>query len=435
MKNFEAAISWLYDCLPMFHRIGPAAYKNSLENTLMLDELYGNPHRDFRSIHVAGTNGKGSVSHMLASVLQSAGFRTGLYTSPHLKDFRERIRINGKMIPKTEVTRWIRDFRKKNKQLQISPSFFELTVAMAFDYFAREKVDVAVIEVGLGGRLDSTNIINPEVSVITNISYDHQSLLGKTLPEIAGEKAGIIKAGIPVVISQWQEEVAAVFQTKALDAQAPLYFAGKEYTAEYGMLDTEGKQVFNFRKNNALVWPDLKVDLAGNYQRLNIPAVLKTVDLLQEKGWHIPVSAVYIGLARAASQTGLMGRWQVIGHNPLMICDTGHNEDGIRQVVQQLNNMAFKKLHIVFGMVSDKDPAPVLSLLPRNAVYYFTKANIPRALNENQLQEIASQFKLKGECYPTVPEAFTAAMNAADTQDLIFVGGSNFVVAEILLYP
>jgi dihydrofolate synthase/folylpolyglutamate synthase len=432
MKNFKAAIAWLYDCLPMFHRIGPAAYKNSLENTLILDQLYGSPHRNFATIHVAGTNGKGSVSHMLASVFQSAGYRTGLYTSPHLKDFRERIRINGKMIPKTEVTRWIRAFRKKNKQLKISPSFFELTVAMAFDYFAREKVDIAVIEVGLGGRLDSTNIITPEVSIITNIGYDHQLLLGNTLPEIAGEKAGIIKPGIPVVISQWQEEVAAVFQTKAIEMQAPLFFAGREYLAEYGLLDPEGKQVFQVQKNEALVWPNLKVDLAGSYQRLNIPAVIKTVDLLREKGWNIPEAAVYGGLKMTAKQTGLMGRWQVIGHNPMIICDTGHNEDGIRQVVKQLNDMAYKKLHIVFGMVSDKDPVPVLALLPRDAIYYFTKAQIPRALDEKQILEKALQSGLKGNSYSTVSEAFAAARAAAEPHDLIFAGGSNFVVGEIL---
>jgi len=432
MKNFQAALDYLYDSLPMFHRIGPAAYKDSLNNTLALDELYGHPHRKFPALHVAGTNGKGSVSHMLASVLQSAGYRTGLYTSPHLKDFRERIRINGRMIPKGVVTRWLGEFRKKNKCAGLSPSFFELTVAMAFDYFAGEKVDIAVVEVGLGGRLDSTNIITPEVSVVTNISYDHQSLLGNTLQKIAAEKAGIIKRGVPLVISQFQPEVAAVFQQKAEEMEAPLHFAGQEYVTAYGLLDPDGKQVFNFHKNNLPVYPNLKVDLAGNYQRLNVPAVLKTVELLREKGWNIPASAVYAGLACAARQTGLMGRWQVIGHNPLIICDTAHNEDGIRQVVQQLNQMAFKKLHILFGMVSDKAPAPVLALLPAEAVYYFTKANIPRALDEKQLKEQASPFGLKGNTYSSVHEAFIAARAAAGPKDLIFAGGSNFVVAEIL---
>jgi dihydrofolate synthase / folylpolyglutamate synthase len=432
MKSYQAAINYLYKRLPVFHRIGPAAYKNSLENTQKLDELYDSPHRHFSTLHVGGTNGKGSVSHMLASILQSAGYRTGLYTSPHLKDFRERIRINGRMIPKISVIRWINHFLELNQTSPIEPSFFELTVAMAFDYFAREKVEIAVIEVGLGGRLDSTNIISPEVSVITNISFDHQALLGDTLAKIAGEKAGIIKPGIPVVVSQWQPEVAEVFIQKGKDLNAPVCFAGLEYSAEYGLLDLEGKQVLNVKHNNEMAFPQLKIDLQGNYQRLNVPAVLKTVELLISKGWKIPVKAVYEGLAKAAVQTGLQGRWQIIGYNPLVICDTGHNEDGIRQVTEQLKQMAYKKLHFVIGVVSDKDPAPALSLLPKEARYYFTKADIPRALDENILKQKAMLSGLTGDVYPTVIKAFEAAKSEAGRHDLIFVGGSTFTVAEIL---
>jgi dihydrofolate synthase / folylpolyglutamate synthase len=432
MKSYQAAINYLYKRLPVFQRIGPAAYKNSLDNTLKLDSLYNSPHRFFSTIHVAGTNGKGSVSHMLASILHSAGYRTGLYTSPHLKDFRERIRINGRMIPRISVIRWINHFLELNKTAGIEPSFFELTVAMTFDYFAREKVDIAVIEVGLGGRLDSTNIITPEICVITNISFDHQALLGDTLPEIAGEKAGIIKTGVPVVISQWQPEVAEVFIQKGKDLNAPVYFAGLEYSTEYGLPDLKGSQVLNVKHNNEPEYPQLKIDLAGIYQRLNVPAVLKTVELLISKGWKIPVNAIYDGLANTARQTGLQGRWQILRHNPLVICDTGHNEDGIRQVTEQLKQMPYKNLHFIIGVVSDKNPEPVLSLLPEKARYYFTKANIPRALDENILKKKAMQFGLTGSSYPTVISAFEAAKSEAGKYDLIFIGGSTFTVAEIL---
>jgi dihydrofolate synthase / folylpolyglutamate synthase len=432
MRSYKAAINYLYNRLPVFQRIGPAAYKNSLENTQKLDELYHYPHRQYSTVHVAGTNGKGSVSHMLASILQSAGYRTGLYTSPHLKDFRERIRINGKMIFKTNVIRWVSNFLELNKTAHIEPSFFELTVAMAFDYFAREKVDIAVIEVGLGGRLDSTNIISPEISVITNISFDHQALLGDTLTKIAEEKAGIIKPGVPVVISQWQPEVTEVFIQKGKDLNAPVCFAGLEYSADYGLVDMEGRQVMNVRHNDELAFPQLKVDLLGNYQRLNVPAVLKTVELLNSKGWKIPVKAVYDGLAKTSGQTGLLGRWQIIGHKPLVICDTGHNEAGIRQVSEQLRQMSYKKLHFIIGVVSDKDPGPIFSLLPKTARYYFTKANIPRALDENILQQKALLTGLTGDTYSTVISAFEAAKSEAGNNDLIFVGGSNFTVAEIL---
>ncbi len=384
------------------------------------------------SLHVAGTNGKGSVSHMLAAIMQSAGYKTGLYTSPHLLDFRERIRINGKMIPKAEIVRQVENFHAKNETAGIEPSFFELTVALAFDYFARKNCDIAVIEVGLGGRLDSTNIITPEVSVITNISFDHMSLLGNTLQEIAAEKAGIMKEGVPVVISQWQSEVEKVFRDKAESVRAPLFYADKEYSAGYGLRDTSGRQVFNFQKAGELRYPNLRTDLAGMYQRYNIPAVLKTIDLLRDKGWKISDRAVYQGLENVMILTGLQGRWQVIGNNPLIIADTGHNEDGIRQVTAQLRQTPYKKLHMVIGVVADKDSTKMLALLPKDAVYYFTQANIPRALDAAILKENAAAFGLTGESYPSVAEAFKAARQSAGKDDLVFVGGSNFVVAEVL---
>ena len=432
MDRYSSTLDYLYNRLPMFQRTGPAAYKNSLENTLLLDDMYGSPHLHYPTLHIAGTNGKGSVSHMLAAVLQSAGYHCGLYTSPHLKDFRERIRVNGKMISRAEVIRWVEAFRIRNQTAGVEPSFFELTAAMAFDFFARKKVDIAVIETGLGGRLDSTNIITPLVSVITNISYDHVPLLGTNLEQIAGEKAGIIKPAIPLVISQYQPETAIVFREKAAREKSPLFFAGLEYQATYSMRDTDGKQIFNFRRHDNLVYKDLKTDLPGLYQRLNIPAVLKSVELLRESGWKIPDKAVYRGLSEVTTLTGLQGRWQIIGHNPLIVCDTGHNEEGIREVVSQIRQTPHRKLHFVLGVVADKDVSKILPLLPDEAIYYFTKANIPRAMEAGLLRDKAVESRLQGESYPEVRQAFEAAKAAAQKEDLVFVGGSNFVVAEIL---
>lgn len=432
MDRYLMALEYLYTQLPMFQRTGPAAYKHSLGNTLRLDQMYGHPHTRFRTLHIAGTNGKGSVSHMLAAILQSAGYKTGLYTSPHLKDFRERIRVNGQMVPEAFVTSWTEDFRLRNRKEGIEPSFFELTVAMAFDYFARVKVDIAVIEVGLGGRLDSTNIISPEVGVVTNISYDHMSLLGNTLPEIAGEKAGIIKPGVPVVIGQRQTATDGVFVAKAEQEKAPLFFASDEFSADYGMFDQAGNQVLNVRKNGEMAWPALKLDLPGNYQRLNILPVLKVVELLRGKNWDIPEKAVREGLSSVRALTGLMGRWQVIGAHPRMVCDTGHNEDGIRMVVEQISQTPYRKLHVVFGVVSDKDPGKVLALMPSDATYYFCQAALPRAMDSGALRDRALEAGLRGDAYPTVKEAFDAACAAAGPEDFIFVGGSTFVVAEIL---
>lgn len=430
--NYQETIDFLFARLPMFHRIGPAAYKDSLENTLLMDAFFGHPHRNFKTIHVAGTNGKGSVSHMLAAVFQKAGYKTGLYTSPHLVDFRERIKVNGEMISKDEVTEWVEKYAIKNNLWNIEPSFFELTVAMAFDFFARQKVDIAVIEVGLGGRLDSTNIITPEISVITNISLDHTQLLGDTLEKIAFEKAGIIKPNVPVVIGETNTATEVVFRSMAESKNAPIFFADQEYKTEYSLLSLDGKQVLNISKKGKPVFMELKLDLPGNYQQKNVPTVLQTIEILINKGWKIDDEAIHSGLSEAAKITGLMGRWQIIGNNPLIVCDTGHNEDGLKMVMEQVGNTAYKKLHIVFGVVADKDLKRVLQLLPVEAAYYFTKANLPRALNEQELMKQAAQFGLKGESYPSVIEAFDAAKEKAGKNDFIFVGGSTFVVAEIL---
>ena len=430
--NYSDTLEYLFTRLPMFQRTGPAAYKNNLDNTMRLDELYGHPHKNYKTIHVAGTNGKGSVSHMLAAVLQRAGYKTGLYTSPHLKDFRERIRINGKMIPESEVVDWVNNYRINNDLWKIDPSFFELTVALAFDYFAHENVDVAIMEVGLGGRLDSTNIITPELSVITNIGLDHVNLLGDTKAKIAGEKAGIIKPKIPVVIGESDEETTPVFKQVAAEKDAPLLFADAEYVVSYATLGIDGKQNVHFEKNGEAVVEEIKLDLLGAYQHKNLPTVLKSVDLLREKGFEISSSALKDGLANVVGLTGLLGRWQIVGNNPLIVCDTGHNEDGIKALVKQINNTAYKNLHIVFGTVGDKNPDQVLALLPKNAQYYFVRADIERALNENKLKARATAFGLRGESFVSVKEGFAKALETAQKQDMIFVGGSTFVVAEIL---
>jgi dihydrofolate synthase / folylpolyglutamate synthase len=416
----------------MFQRTGPAAYKNSLDNILMLDDYYGNPHRRFKTIHVAGTNGKGSVSHMLAAILQTAGYNTGLYTSPHLKDFRERIRINGEMISCEDVIKWVEKFRASDILEKINPSFFELTVAMAFDYFAANSVDVAVVEVGLGGRLDSTNIIAPEVSIITNISMDHTALLGDSPEKIAAEKAGIIKSGIPVVIGTYQPAVREVFEHEGNLKKAPLFFAGMKYFVKYLMSDEDDNQLFSLENDGKEIYADLKIDLSGRYQQKNLPAVLQTIDILQERGWNITKENIVDGLLRIKELTGLRGRWEILGKNPFIIADTAHNADGIEEVVKQIRQTPYKNLHIIFGMVSDKDPMQVLKLMPTQADYYFTRAAIPRALDEKNLARCAEMIRLKGKSYPSVSEAFRSAREQAGNDDFIFVGGSTFVVAEVL---
>ncbi len=430
MNRYQNILDYLYSQLPMYQRSGAAAYKDTLENTLILDEMFNHPHREFKSIHIAGTNGKGSSSHVLASILQEAGYKTGLYTSPHLIDFRERIRVNGEMISEDAVVDFVDQFREMNMGAKIEPSFFELTVAMAFDYFRKEQVDVAIIEVGLGGRLDSTNIITPEISLITNISLDHTAILGNSIPLIAKEKAGIIKQNIPVVISESNDEYNSVFIEIAKENESPIHFADQEYQAAYSMILPDDLQLFNFNKNKTLLFPDLKTDLRGTYQKKNIGGVLKTIELLQKKGWKIEKDHIYNGLLKVNTNTGLRGRWEIVGHNPLVVCDTAHNEAGIRLVVDQIKNTAWKSLHIILGMVDDKNPEAVLKLFPTEANYYFTRASVPRALDEKKLKKIAESCGLQGIAISKVKDAVNEALQNAEAQDLVYIGGSTFVVAD-----
>ncbi|GAA4297731.1 folylpolyglutamate synthase/dihydrofolate synthase family protein [Nibribacter koreensis] len=425
--TYEQALEYLYQQLPMFHRIGNSAFKKSLDNIIALTQALDNPQGHFKTVHVAGTNGKGSSSSMLAAILQAAGYKTGLYTSPHLKDFTERIRVNGEMISTDKVTR----FTEQHQGLfeQVKPSFFEMTVALAFEHFKEEQVDIAIIEVGLGGRLDSTNIITPLVSLITNIGLDHQSLLGNTLQEIASEKAGIIKPGVPAVLSLTQESVLAQFLEKSQKTGSPLFFADQEYRAE-----PKGQQehlaVYDVYQGNNLLLKDLELALLGKYQQQNLPGVLKTIEILQTKGFNINQDQIREGLKHLQTLTGLKGRWQILGQEPLTICDTGHNIDGIRQVVEQLWALR-KPVHFVFGAVNDKDVSSILRLLPVSYKYYFCQAQIPRALPVQELWEEAQFAGLKGNTYPTVEDAILAAKAHALPDEVIFIGGSTFVVAEI----
>lgn len=417
----------MYDNLPMFQRIGPAALKNDLSNTLALCEALGNPHTKFKSIHVAGTNGKGSTSHILASILQSAGYKTGLYTSPHLKEFTERIRVNGAEISKTFVIDFVNRIQPVIEKIQ--PSFFEITVAMAFDLFVIEKVDIAVIEVGLGGRLDSTNVIVPLVSVITNIGWDHKELLGDTLEKIAGEKAGIIKQGVPVVISERQEAVEHVFKTKGKSLGSAIYFASDNYHVEQRIVD--GRVVFNVCKDGKPIMKDIDLPLQGFYQARNIAGVFETIDRLRESNWQISNEQVKRGLLLVTSQTGLKGRWQVLGSHPMKVCDTAHNPDGIKEIVRQIRAQSYDSLHMVIGFVKDKDLSAVLQFLPQNANYYFCQASIPRAMDAETLAQQAAAHGLKGKVIRNVNAAIKEAEQNATRNDMIFIGGSTFVVAEI----
>ncbi|MFZ4456737.1 MAG: bifunctional folylpolyglutamate synthase/dihydrofolate synthase [Bacteroidales bacterium] len=423
--NYEQTIEYLFSRLPIFQRTGASAYKEGLDNSLALDDYLDHPHRRYKTIHVAGTNGKGSTSHLLASILQQAGYKTGLYTSPHLVDFRERIRVNGEMISQQFVVDFVEDHRAFSEQ--ISPSFFELTMMMAFDYFAHCEVDVAIIEVGLGGRLDSTNIITPDLSVITNISFDHVQFLGDTLPKIAAEKAGIIKQVVPVVIGEAEGEVRAVFEAKAALENAPIRFAVDESIILTAQIDKKGHWLFETKP-----FGDVVGELGGLCQDKNAATVLTAVDSLIKLGYTIPNEAVKSGFANVCALTGLQGRWQKLSDAPKMVCDTGHNEAGIGYVVQQLRNESFDQLHIVIGMVNDKDIRKVLSMLPHTARYYFTKAAIPRALSEFDLSALAADYKLFGDVFASVPEAVSAAQKQAKAEDFIFIGGSTFVVADYL---
>lgn len=406
LKTYQETVEWMFQQLPMYQQLGNKAYKSDLSNILKLASHLKNPHKHFRSIHVAGTNGKGSVSHMLASVLQEEGYKVGLYTSPHLKDFRERIKINGVEIEEKAVV----DFIEHNKPFfeQENLSFFEMTVGLAFHYFASQKVDVSIIEVGLGGRLDSTNIISPELSVITNIGYDHTQILGETLVQIAGEKAGIIKKGIPVVIGETHQETLPVFHKLSHDLVAPLFLA----EAYSGKIITS--------------------DLKGSYQKKNITTVLAAVEVLNNRDWRISSNALEAGLKKVVKNTGLRGRWEVLQDNPKVICDTAHNKEGLFYIMQQLQEEDFESLHLVIGVVNDKDLTGILPLLPTNASFYFCKPSIPRGMDAMSLKEKASDFGLKGEAYNSVSEAYAAALAQAGNKDVIYVGGSTFTVAEII---
>ncbi len=428
--NYQETLKWLFNQLPMYQRQGKAAYKANLNNTLKLDKYFDHPHIKFRSIHIAGTNGKGSVSHMLASVLQEAGYKVGLYTSPHLKDFRERIKINGEMISENFVVDFVHEHQKKFQE--IKPSFFEMTVAMAFDYFAKQNIDVAVIEVGMGGRLDSTNIIKPELSLITNISLDHTAFLGNSLKKIALEKAGIIKENIPVIIGETQDETEKVFIDKAKEKNAEIYFADQYYKIDYAMLSIDQKQVVNVEKNDEIVYKDINLDLLGNYQMKNLVTVFSAIDSLNKGGFNIDKKYIYSGLKNVTINTGLMGRWQILDNNPTIVCDTAHNLEGIRYIINQINQTPYKDLHIVFGMVDDKNTDNILSILPKQAKYYFTKASIPRALDQKLLKNKAEKYELNGESYENIILALTEAKKNAESNDLIFIGGSTFVVAEVV---
>ena len=423
--TYEETITYLYNSAPLFQNVGGDAYKEGLETTQTLDKHFGHPHRKFRTIHVAGTNGKGSCSHTLAAILQSAGYKVGLYTSPHLVDFRERIRVNGEMIPRQRVIGFVEQHRSFFEPLH--PSFFELTTAMAFNYFAEQQVDVAVIEVGLGGRLDCTNIIRPDLCVITNISFDHIQFLGDTLAKIAAEKAGIIKPGIPVVIGETTPETKPVFMETAQKQGAPIHFAEEEQLV-VSHLPQNGKNYYWTRD-----YPHLEGELGGLCQVYNTNTLMSAIRVLTSIGYKIEEEHVRRGFANVCALTGLMGRWQKIQESPAAFCDTGHNKAGIELILKQLSIQKYHHLHIVIGMVNDKDIRGVLDMLPRNATYYFTKASVNRALNEREVQRLAKEVAgLEGNTYPNVKEAFEAANANAQKDDLIFVGGSTFVVADLL---
>jgi dihydrofolate synthase/folylpolyglutamate synthase len=428
--KYSEVTEWLFSQLPMYHRVGKSAYKADLDNSRLLDKHFGFPHRNFHSIHIAGTNGKGSVSNMLAAVLQEAGYKVGLYTSPHLVDFRERIRINGEMISKKDVV----DFIEKNKQYfeELKPSFFEMTVAMAFDYFSKQDIQVAIVETGLGGRLDSTNIIDPVLSVITNISFDHMDLLGDTIEKIAIEKAGIIKPGIPVVIGEKDKETRKTFEDKAAEVGTKVFFANDYFQVPYSILSNDGRQYFQVLKGKKVAYPELFSDLLGFVQRKNLPVVLEVLELLKMRDWHISDENIYNGLANIQGLTGFSGRWEIIGRNPKTVIDTGHNIDGIRQVVYQVENTRYKKLHIVYGAVNDKEIDKILQVLPKDATYYFTNAKIPRALDAKMLAAKAAFYGLQGSIHDSVAAALAAARKSAHSDDLILITGSTYVVAEVV---
>jgi len=429
--TYRQTLDYLFSQLPMFHRIGAAAYKADLGNTLALCKLLGNPEQDFKSVHIAGTNGKGSTSHFLASVLQEAGYKTGLFTSPHLKDFRERIKINGRMISKSEVIAFVTKHRPDFEVIQ--PSFFEWTFALAAWYFANEKVDIAVIETGMGGRLDSTNTVKPIITVITNIGLDHTQFLGTTLGAIAVEKAGIIKDGVPVVIGETQPETTAVFVEFSRKHHSELIFADQQVTRVNSGFTKHRPPLLNVQYHS-VIGNDIRLtsSLSGKYQLKNLATVLSTIESLQQSGLQIREKHTIRGVRNVIKNTGLKGRWQTLCHNPLTIADIGHNPDGINEVLEQIALTPHQQLHFVIGVVNDKDVRTMLSKLPVKATYYFCKADIPRGLDTKELAHLAKEFLLNGQEYKSVKEALHAAKNATGSNDLIMVGGSAFVVAEIV---
>jgi dihydrofolate synthase / folylpolyglutamate synthase len=428
VRSYPETLDYLYSRLPVFQRIGGAAYKPGLDNILALCQGLGNPHMAFPTVHIGGTNGKGSSSHSLASILQEAGYKTGLYTSPHLKDFKERIRINGQTISETEVVQFVDAYQHLIENGD--PSFFEVTVAMAMDHFKRHDVDIAVIEVGMGGRLDSTNIIHPLFSLITNIGWDHQKFLGDTLAKIAGEKAGIIKKNTPAIIGEWLMETLPVFMEKAAEMDAPLLLAQNEVEVEsLGFMDGFRKVRLLDKSKNASF--ELNLSLLGEYQLQNLKGIWKAVELLINSGFPISNHALQEGLKKVTQNTGLLGRWQILLQNPLVICDTGHNEDGIRSTMQQLKAQSKQKTWIVWGMVSDKDHEKILKLLPSDAFLAITQPTIERAFSALELQSLATKLGFKSQTFASVPDALDYCLQWAQKEDLIFIGGSTFTVADI----
>jgi dihydrofolate synthase/folylpolyglutamate synthase len=430
-SEYNKAVSYLLESLPMYQRIGGIAYKTDLLNAHRLDEYFGHQHRFFKTIHIAGTNGKGSVSHMLASVLQHAGYKTGLFTSPHLLDFRERVRVNGTMISKEFIT----EFTNRHKPIfeKIQPSFFEMSVFLAFAYFVQEQVDFAILETGLGGRLDTTNIITPEISVITNIGLDHTEILGNTLQDIAREKAGIIKEKVPIIIGESQPEIRSIYTTTADERGSAIYFADTYYNIDYQMKNMDGTVTSHF--DTCYYWKLTQVshDLKGFYQKKNIPAVLMTLALLEERETiYINRDAIHNGLKLVCASTGLMGRWQETGENPLVVCDTAHNTEGFSEIIKQLNETPHKSLHMVLGFVQDKDITAIARQLPKDALYYLCQTDVPRAMKAETLAVFFEKEKLKFQVFGNVADAFVAASKAAIQSDLIYIGGSTFIVADFL---
>lgn len=432
--NYAETLDYLFSQLPMYQRQGAIAFKKDLTNTLALCELLDNPHQKFKSIHVAGTNGKGSVSHMLASVFQAAGYKTGLYTSPHLRDFRERIKINGELIPEQSVIDFVANHKADFERIQ--PSFFEMTVALAFDHFAKNEVDIAIVEVGLGGRLDSTNVITPELSVITNIGYDHQQFLGETLPEIAGEKAGIIKPNVPVVIGEFQQEVAEVFEGKARETNSRLRFANREWEIRDAELLSNAVDDYSL-KMKVRHYDGLELDfesqLTGPHQKKNLITVLEVIRTLGDSDWNLTRNHFKEGVKTVVDRTGLMGRWQILQRDPLVIADTAHNREGLEPNLERLlSNRKPEQLHFVWGMVNDKDVSKTLEMLPKEASYYFCKPEVPRGLDISVLTEKAAEIGLNHSAHASVEEALEAAKSLAKRDEIIYVSGSTFVVAEVV---